>query len=208
MNRESTRMETLQSEVDTLKQRMAALEAAHARCDMRIRELHDQNTNLVQLTVASQLLATSIEREEVLSAIEEVVINMIGSEELAIFDLDRDGVSLRIARIHGMDPTSPRLKQASDPIRGVVSSGSLLVVKERDVRTIDRMGGLTAAIPLVVERNVMGVVAIFRLVRQKLQLDPNDHDLFEVLSRQAAMALHSTTYRSLRPTVRPPRRSK
>ncbi len=71
----------------------------------------------------------------------------------------------------------------------------------------ERDGGLTAAVPLKIDRQVTGVIAIFRLLEQKPGLDPTDHELFDVLSHQAAMALYSTAFRSLRPTVRPPRQS-
>jgi hypothetical protein len=198
-------LELVQSQLDALKQRMAALETAHARCDARIRELHEQNSNLVQLTVASQLLAGSLEREAVLSTMEEIVVNMIGSEELAIFDIDRDGQSLRVVRIRGIEPASPRLARALGPLRYVLTSGQTLIARNRLPRPGDADGGLTAAIPLKLDGNVTGVVAIFRLLDQKTGLDPVDHELFEILSRQAAMALHSTAFQSLRPTVRPPR---
>jgi hypothetical protein len=198
--------QTVQQQLDALKKRMADLEEAHAVCDARIRELSDQNTNLVQLTVASQLLAGSMEREDVLSAIEEVVVNMIGSEELAIFDLDCDGESLRVARLRGMEPSSQRLSLASGALRHVMKSGQTLITKARRRGAEGLDGGLTAAVPLKIERQVTGVVAIFRLLEQKPGLDPTDHELFDVLSRQAAMALYSTAFRSLRPTVRPPRK--
>jgi hypothetical protein len=200
-------IEAVQSQLDALKKRTAALETAHAKCEARIRDLHDQNTSLVQLTVASQLLANSIEREDVLCAIEEVVVNMIGSEELAIFDLDSDGQSLKIARLRGIEPTSPRLVLATGAIHHVVGSGQTLIVCERRAREDNGDGGLTAAIPLKVERSVMGIVAIFRLLAQKPGIDPTDHDLFDVLSCQAAMALYSAAFGSLRPTVRPARKA-
>ncbi len=197
----------LQGQVDALKRRMAMLEAAHAECDARIRELSDQNTSLVQLTVASQLLAGSLEREDVLSAIEEVVVNMVGSEEFAIFDLDSDGESLRVARVRGIDASSPRLRSAAGALRHAMTSGRTLVARGRAVADAAD-GGLTAAVPLKIEGQATGVVAIFRLLEQKAGLDPTDHELFEVLSRQAAMALYSTAFRSLRPTVRPPMSSR
>jgi hypothetical protein len=197
-------LESLQAQLDELRERLSAVEAAHARCDGQIRELHDQNTTLVQLTVASQLLASSIEREDVLATIEEVVVNMIGSEELAIYDLDADASSLKIARLRGIDQESPRLARSFSTLRHVLKTGKTLISRARRVSIGDVDGGLTAVIPLKVDSTVTGVVAIFRLLEQKKGLDPVDHDLFEVLSRQAAMALYSTAFRSLRSTVRPP----
>ena len=193
----------LQGQIEALKRRVAALEAAHAESDARIRELSDQNTALVQLTVASQLLSASLDRDDVLAAIEEVVVNMVGSEELAIFDLDADGQSLRVARARGIDPRSPRMRLATGAMRHAMNAGRTLVIK-RAQPGVETDGGLTAAIPLKIDGQATGVIAIFRLLEQKAGLDPTDLELFEVLSRQAAMALYTTAYRSLRPTVRPP----
>lgn len=201
-HRDDARIQSVQAQLDAVNKRLAALEAAHAACDARIKELSDQNTSLVQLTVASQLLVGSHDREDVLSAIEEVVVNMVGSEELAIFDLDSDGESLMVARLRGIEPRSPRLALASGALRRAMKSGHTIVPKDR----LDG-SGLTVAVPLKIESQVTGVVAIFRLLEQKPALDATDHELFELLSRQAAMALYSTAFRSLRPTVRPPRKS-
>jgi hypothetical protein len=190
---------------EAIARRLATLEAEHAKCEARIRELSEQNMNLVQLTVASQLLTASFDREDVLRAIEEIVVNMVGSEEVAIFELAPDGRSLALAYSRGIESGSPHLELALRPLQTVMSSGSILVLP-RPVRADDGQdGGLTAAIPLKVEASVMGVVAIFRLLQQKQALDPIDHELFDIVSRQAALALYSAAFRSLKPTIRPPR---
>jgi hypothetical protein len=186
------------------QRRLAALEAEHEGCDARLRELQEQNTNLVQLTVASQLLSSTNEHEDVLTTIEEIVVNMIGSEEIAIFEMGNDGRTLRLARARGIDAKSPVIARATAPILSAVSSGTTILgdgSKSPHATTI----GLTAVVPLKLETSVMGVIAIFRLLAQKPALDPVDHELFEILSRQAALALYSCIFKSLRPTVRPPK---
>jgi hypothetical protein len=185
---------------------MAALEEAHAASEARVVELLDQNNSLIQLTVASQLLSAALERDAVLAAIDEVIVNMIGSEEFAIFDVSGDGRSLKIARLRGVDASSPRLRLASTALRHAMHLGKTVVANDKRASADGADGGLTAAVPLKIDRQVTGIVAIFRLLEQKAGLDPTDHDLFEILSRQAAMALHSTACGSLRPTVRPPRK--
>ncbi len=198
-----------QIELETVKQRMAALEAAHADCAARIRDLHERNTDLVRLTVAAQRLASSVQRDEVLSTIEEIVVDLIGSEELAIFELpeiDGDADSLRLVHVRGIAANSPRLARAAGPIRYALGVGQTLVARSRRRGADDVDGGLTAAIPLKLDGHVTGAIAIFGLVEHKDALAPVDHELFEVLSRQAAMALHSAASRALRPTVRPPPR--
>jgi hypothetical protein len=190
-------------DVGTVHRRLAALEQEHAKCSARLRALHDQNTNLAQIASAHHLLANAASRDEVLVTVEEIVINMIGSEEIAIFDVSADSAALHLARQHGLEDPDPRLDPAMDIVRWVVATGDTYA--RRDFRA-DTGHGLTAVVPLKVESRVMGVVAIFHLLHQKKSLEPVDFEIFDIVSRQAAMALYAAAFRALRPTIRPPRR--
>jgi hypothetical protein len=172
-------------------------ESTHARCEALIRELQEQNARLVQLAVTSQLLLGVNDRDDVLRAIEEIVVNMIGSEEVAIFEVGNDHDCMVVVRSCGIDEDELRFTQAHRQVRRAWETGEAILGQ----------GGLTAAIPLKVESSVIGVVAIFRLLQQKPALEPLDFEIFDVISRQAAIALYSSAFRMLRPTVRPPRRT-
>lgn len=161
--RSAHKLEAVESELQTVKERMAALEAAHAHCAARIRDLHERNTDLVRLTVAGQRLACSVQREDVLTTIEEIVVDLIGSEELAIFELaeaDGDFESLRLVHVHGIAASSPRLARAAGPIRYAMGVGQTLVARSRRKGAEDVDGGLTAAIPLRLDGQVTGAIAI------------------------------------------------
>lgn len=199
-----TSSDRLQGQVDVLQKRLESVELHHAGCETRIRDLQEQNTNLIQLAVASQLLAAACERGEVLAAIEEIVVNMIGSEEIAIFEVRQDGRTLAMTRSRGVDEPSDRLSRAHDRIMQAAATGSIVV--KSMLQPADADGGFTAAIPLRLDSSVLGIVAIFRLLEQKPALEAVDHELFELLSRQAAVALYCTNFRSTRPTVKPPRK--
>jgi hypothetical protein len=95
------------------------------------------------------------------------------------------------------------MRLAAGAMRHAMNAGRTLVIK-RPQAGAETDGGLTAAVPLRIDGQATGVIAVFRLLEQKAGLDPTDLELFDVLSRQAAMALYTTAYRSLRPTVRPP----
>jgi hypothetical protein len=181
----------LRTELDAAREQIESLRS-------RVGDLEERNTTLVQLAVASQLLAGVTDREAVLDAIEEIVINMIGSEEMAIFEISRlDGVAT-VARVRGVDPADERCVAAQTRLREAVSTGQTVLPLDRD---------LTAVVPLAIDGTAYGAVAVFRLLSQKGALDSTDHEMFELLSRQAAVALLFTSFRSLTPTVRPPPKS-
>ena len=177
------------------RRRVSSVEATRARCEEQIRELSERNSSLVQLTVASQLLCGGSDREGVLNAIEEIIVNMIGSEEIAILELMPNEGRVKLTRTRGIDGKSPRFARAVEPIREAISTGHLVLPEGREI---------TAVVPLKMDSTLFGVVAVFRLLEQKPALDSLDHELFELLSRQAAVAIFSAAFRSLMPTVRPP----
>jgi hypothetical protein len=189
-----------QGETDELREklaaaesRIAALEAEQARYGARIRDLQDRNTSLVQLSVASQLLSGSGDREDVLNAIEEIVVNMIGSEEIAILELLPNDERVRLARARGVD--DDRFARAVDSIREALTTGQVVIPNGSEV---------TAVIPLKMDSTTFGAVCVFRLLEHKPALDALDHELIELLSRQGAVAIFSAAFRSTTPTVRPP----
>jgi hypothetical protein len=190
----------LEATKETLRQseaKLAVAQAEHAQCASQIRDLQDKNTSLVQLTVASQLLCGGGEREDVLNAIEEIIINMIGSEEIAIVELLPNEAKVKLTRTRGIDGTSERFAKAVAPIREAITTGRIVLPHGRDV---------TAVVPLKMDSTTFGAVAVFRLLEQKPSLDNLDHELFDLLSRMGAVAIFSAAFRSMKETVRPPRK--
>ena len=53
---------------------------------------------------------------------------------------------------------------------------------------------LTACIPLSLDGQLMGAIAIFRLLPQKPNLEAIDYELFDMLAIHAAIALHQTRF--------------
>jgi hypothetical protein len=52
---------------------------------------------------------------------------------------------------------------------------------------------VTACVPLVIERSVIGAILVGRLLQQKNGFDDLDRELFEVLATHAATALYCAT---------------
>src|SRR6476646_9594599 len=57
-------------------------------------DVEQQNTNLANLYVATYQLHGTLDRDRVLGAIKEVIINLIGSEELAIWEVTGENLTL------------------------------------------------------------------------------------------------------------------
>jgi len=123
----------------------------------------------------------------VLAAIQEIVINLVGSEELAVFEVSDDGTELRLVDSFGVEAKKfERIPFGLGSIGQVAAEGQSVV----DDGAGD--GELTACVPLMLGPHAVGAVAVFRLLPQKTGLKPLDRDLFELLRAQAGLALFCT----------------
>jgi len=178
-----------------VEERIDAIEAERRAYLERYLEVEAQNAHVSNLYVATLRLHASVSRADVLRAIHEIVINLIGSEELAIFEVDLETRELRLASSEGVDPALVEdAARASGVIRGCARSG--LPVAGAEDSSATRLGpelDLTACVPMVVEGVVTGLVAIFRLLRHKPRLEPIDQELLCLLTTQASVALYSAS---------------
>ncbi|HEX7680349.1 MAG TPA: hypothetical protein VF713_19615, partial [Thermoanaerobaculia bacterium] len=121
----------------------------------------------------------------VVAAIEEIVINLIGSEEFAIFEHSfMHGLEL----IGSFGLTGPHMTGAFTPGSRVwrcIASG------EPDL--LPPEGDMIACVPLKLDGSVTGVVAIYALLPHKSSLEQLDYELFELLASHAATALYCTS---------------
>lgn len=189
-----------QQEQENLRQKLKDIEAENQRFSDRYAEVEAQNNNLANLYVASYRLHGTLDRHEVLEAIKEIVINLIGSEELAIFEMSREGTVLELADSFGLETgTYQSIPVGTGIIGRVAAIGETYVAGQSDdAPRVSQEEHLTACIPLRVDDRVRGAVAVFRLLPQKTSgLGALDHELFELLATQAATALYSTSLRAM-----------
>ena len=161
-----------------------------ARAGQELADLQQQANNLANLYVASYSLHSTLDRGQLVAAIREIVANLIGSEEMALFRLDAVRQRLVLLDSVGVELATYReLPLDRGLVAQAVRSGQPLVVAPGDPRAAGEES-LTAVIPLRVVDDVVGAIAIFRLLPQKPVLEDLDRELFDLLASQAGMALH------------------
>jgi hypothetical protein len=171
-----------------LRARLEEIEAENQRvCDEYV-SIQEKSTELAQLYVALERIHGGLTRAETLAALQEIVINVIGSEELAV--LERRGDQLALVQSFGIDPEPWRSVPASRGAVGAAAAGKLWVAGREGAKAGPGEENLTAAIPLRFGRDVVGVVAVFRLLGHKPVLGETDQLLFELISTHAGLALH------------------
>ena len=189
----------VESERQKLAERIDQIEVESQDLLGQFQEIERQNSDLASLYVASYRLHETIKRNEVIAVIEEIVVNMIGSEELAIFELNDETGELKLVDSLGINPddlervtlNESRIEEATGVLQEVVETGQRYVVDSGDGKALEKNSGLTACVPLILDSHVIGAIAVFRLLDQKeSKLAPIDFELFDLLATHAASALY------------------
>jgi hypothetical protein len=193
-------LDRIYHEQSDLRRQLAEIEAANQQYSYQYVEVEQQNNNLANLYVASYQLHSTLDRGEVLAAIKEIVINLIGSEELAIYEMSADGTALRLVGSFGIDPVTYATVPLGSGIIGktAVSGEIYLPGKGIDLARAPRETHLTVCVPLKLGEAVSGALAVFRLLPQKKGLEAIDYELFNLLATHAGTALYLTRLHSER----------
>jgi regulator of replication initiation timing len=171
------------AELDRLRARFDEITGENQHFAAQYQHIEEQSSNLANLYVASYQLHTSVDRNTVLNTIQEIVINLIGSEQLAIYE--RDGAAFKPVASFGLD------EERLAPVTGeyaVEKLGEGHIFGDADDRQ-----PLTACVPLQINDRVEGAILVFRLLEHKPELQPVDHELFELLAVHASTALYCAT---------------
>ena len=190
---------TLRQQLDQLRGDLDRREEQHARLlqllgaaeeqtrqfEDRFSEVESQNASLAALYAASYQLHATVRKHEVLLAIQEIVINLLGSEELAVLGLENN----RLRPLVSVGVEDQRLESLRID-GGLVMRAIASKTPELAATEVGDAHGMTACIPLVVDEHVLAVIAVFRLLPQKQSLDAFDRELCELLGTHAATALY------------------
>lgn len=168
-----------------LDERLEEIEREHRRVLEQYGAAEDQTFRLTTLFVALHQIHQSTERADVLTVLQEIIVNLLGSEQLAVFELDPEGKVLHLTHSAGILPGAWREVAVGEGCIGrVVSDGvaRFAPARFRDVT-------VNACVPLRAGHRIVGALAIFDLLPHKALLAPFDHELLEALSIHAGAAL-------------------
>lgn len=176
-----------------LRAELSAIEERSRRFTQQFLQVERQNSNLANLYVAAYQLHGTLERDEVLAGIQEILANLVGSEEIAIFELPEGGRQLSLLASTGIDAARYRtVRLGEGPIGRVAESGEMFLCGpgSGSEQRAEEEPELTACVPLRLPGRVIGAIAIFRLLPQKAGLESIDRELFALLDTHAATALY------------------
>ena len=164
----------------------ASVSRHNGALDRRFTSVEPQNDSLMNLFVAAARLHANLDRPGVLATIREILSDLIGSQAMALFELDAAGNTLLLVESIGVDASSMRRVPLGTGLIGAVAQTGVAYFSD------DGESRVIACVPLKIGASVIGAIAVFRLLEQKQQLETSDRELLDFMSTHAALALYRT----------------
>ena len=192
-----TQLLSLQEELDEdrkiCNEMMRRLEEVQNRCRHladKCERVEQHNTTLTRLNIATVRLAQVQELPQLYAAVQEIIANLLGSEEMALFAcLPQCGI-LSLLWSQGVNADSFLAIPVGEGVSGqCVSSGTSRCDLDDSESTLTHERNLSACVVLKANGATVGALALFRLLPQKLAFDSTDRELLTFLETQLGMVL-------------------
>ncbi|MCB0218998.1 MAG: GAF domain-containing protein [Chrysiogenetes bacterium] len=178
----------LRAQLEELSQRVQIVEAENHELRDRCSLSEEEHFRFVNLYVASQRLSNTLDVEEIMEIVQEIVVNLVGSEQFGMFflaDEDTEELPLElVAEVTQGEQQMARPTPTHPKIQEVLRSGKLWVSDDPALSP-------AAVVPLKIEEELLGVVVVYGLLPQKPAFTETDVSLFELLTTHVARAFYA-----------------
>lgn len=188
------RIKITEDELNSLKERFRQVEEENKDFAAKYVEVEDENNNLANLYVASYQLHSTLDFNEVLRIVLEIVINLIGAEKFAVLLIEEKTNELIPVGTEGISISDVPKVRFGEGIIGTAAKEGESYFSEN---THNNRGSISVenpivCIPLKIKEHVIGVIAIYSLLLQKEKFSNVDYELFNLLAGHAATAIFSS----------------
>jgi hypothetical protein len=184
------KLQRLEEERDQIRARFSEVEAENRDFASRYVEIEDENNKLMNIYVASYQLHSTLDFDEVLQIITEIILNFVGAEVFAIVLLNEGKKELHPLVTEGIEPPVVKgLQMNTGVLANVLRTGDAYFAPDMSKAGVPNDPAV--CIPLRIKDNVIGAVVIYRFLQQKEEIANVDHELFTLLAGHAATAIFS-----------------
>ncbi len=189
-----SKIEELEGQNQSMIDQLRSVESENLEFAERYVEIEEENNNLANLYVASYQLHSTLDVDEVVKTILEIVINLIGAEVFAVYACDDTSDLLAAVACEGDLVTAfPDLTIGEGFVGKSVAEGEVVLSDSMDAGGMPSEGGApVVSIPLRVEDQPVGAIVIYKLLQQKDGFNALDGELFSLLAGHAATAIFAS----------------
>jgi signal transduction protein with GAF and PtsI domain len=189
----SSKLARYEKRLAELEGRLGEIEAENVDFAQRYLDVEEQNNNLANLYVASFQLHSTLDYEEVLQIILEIIINLVGAEVFSIFMLDEKTQQLNCVAAEGVNAEQIRPVSMGEGVIGESAANNQSYFNENPPGDLAELyEDPLVCIPLTIKDDMIGVICLYSLLQQKESFAPVDFELFTLLAGHAATAIFSS----------------
>jgi GAF domain len=181
----------LQEQVERERRKQDRLARKYLESQKRYRRL------TLLRTAAEQMLAPQ-PRLRIYGAIQELVCNLTGAEQVGVFVFDQLSCNLNLVSSSGIDVERfCNVPLGSSLIGRTAATGTVFLARESEIETTqfwaaDIEDELSACVPLRYSGVLLGAVAIFGQHGGNKSFGEEDRELFDAISKWMSFALYCT----------------
>lgn len=152
-----------------------------------IEDIGDQ----AKVYAARMRLQNTLDQADALDAIREIAGNLIGTEQVAVFKVDKKRAELWLYWSFGVDPNKHSvLEVCREPkLKQVLSGKAVFRLRLSNENLLSTDDPVSALIPILVDGSPCAVIVLFRLFPHKAGIEAVDKEICEVLSNCAGRAV-------------------
>jgi transcriptional regulator with GAF, ATPase, and Fis domain len=189
------RIKILEEELGSILDRYRKAEEENKDFASKYIDVEAENNMLANLYVASYQLHSTLDFNEVLRIVMEIIINLIGAEKFTIFLMDEKTNELVPVASEGLPlGEMPKVKTGEGTIGKVAREGESYFLKDLSSTSTAEVNfeSPIVCIPLKIKEHVIGVISIYSIFVQKTSFSNIDYELFNLLAGHAATAIFSS----------------
>jgi hypothetical protein len=144
-----------------------------------------------KIYAARMRLQRAADQADALDAIREIAANLIGTEEVAVFKVDRKRSELWLYWSFGVDPNKHSVLEVGREakLKQVLSGKPVFRLRLSKENLLSTDDPVSALVPILIEGSVCAVIVLFRLFPHKPGIEPVDREICDVLSNCAGRAI-------------------
>jgi nitrate/nitrite-specific signal transduction histidine kinase len=178
------------AQVVELEHRLRQLETENRTLSELCGQLQEQNDAISNLYVAKHRLHASFDAAEVMRIVRDIMVELVGGKEFAIYLLDPRQKMLRRVTGGGTAKQPETVALGDGHLGKAASVGRPFYLEAGGGRQRSPETPL-AVIPLRSDSESIGIIAIWQLLPHKKGFTPVDHQLLELVAEHAPAALKS-----------------
>jgi len=147
-----------------------------------------------KLYVANQTMLSALQQRRMSEALVEICSNLLGCEELAIIEINRETGKVQFVTVEGLQKEKTDFVASNGrQVEGRISPGNPYVCADPESTIESELvdSGISAIVPLWVDVRSSGALILFQLLPQRSGFDAEDREVLNLLSIFAGPCLRS-----------------